>query len=64
VLIADSLAPQFVSLFDGASAYNITGRTQHKSPPEIRAWAHTTYPKIIAAAGPGENLNRDGDLRL
>ena len=54
VLIADSLDPQFVSLFDGASTYNITGQTQHKSPPEIRAWAHAAYPKMVAAAGPGK----------
>jgi glycoprotein endo-alpha-1,2-mannosidase len=54
VLIADSLDPRFVSLFDGASTYNITGRTQHKSPPEIRAWAHVAFPKMVAAAGPGK----------
>jgi glycoprotein endo-alpha-1,2-mannosidase len=54
VLIADSLDPRFVSLFDGASTYNITGQTQHKSPPEIRAWAHAAYPKMVAAAGPGK----------
>jgi hypothetical protein len=44
VLIADSLDPMFVSLFDGASTYNITGHTRHKSPPVIRAWAHTPIP--------------------
>jgi glycoprotein endo-alpha-1,2-mannosidase len=54
VLIADSLDPRFVSLFDGASNYNVTGQTQHKSPPEIRAWAHAAYPKMAAAAGPGK----------
>jgi hypothetical protein len=54
VLIADSLDPQLVSLFGGASTYNITGQTQHKSPPEIRAWAHTAYPKMVAAAGLGK----------
>ena len=35
VLIANSLDPKFASTFDGASTYNITGQTQHKSPPEI-----------------------------
>jgi len=54
VLIADSLDPQLVSLFGGASTYNITGQTQHKSPPEIRAWGHTAYPKMVAAAGLGK----------
>ena len=54
VLIADSLDPKSVSAFDGASTYNITGQTQHKTPPEIRAWAHAAYPKMVAAAGPGK----------
>jgi len=54
VLIADSLDREFVSTFDGASTYNITGQTQHKSPPEIQAWAHATYPKVVAAAGSGK----------
>ena len=53
VLIADSLDPKFVSAFDGASTYNITGQTQHKSPPEIRTWAHAAYPNMVGAAGPG-----------
>jgi glycoprotein endo-alpha-1,2-mannosidase len=54
LLIADSLEPKFVSIFDGASTYNITGQTQHKSPSEIDAWAHAAYPKMVAAAGPGK----------
>lgn len=54
VLIADSLDPGFDATFDGTSTYNITGQTQHKSPPEIRAWAHAAYPKMVAAAGPGK----------
>jgi glycoprotein endo-alpha-1,2-mannosidase len=54
VLIADSLDRKFVSVFDGASTYNITGQTQHKSPPEIRAWAHAAYPQMVAAAAPGK----------
>ncbi len=54
VLIADSLDRKFVSVFDGASTYNITGQTQHKSPPEIRAWAHAAYPQMFAAAAPGK----------
>ncbi|MBV8938023.1 MAG: glycoside hydrolase family 99-like domain-containing protein, partial [Alphaproteobacteria bacterium] len=32
----------------------ITGQTQHKSPPEIRDWAHAAYPKMVAAAAPGK----------
>jgi hypothetical protein len=59
-LIADSLDPRFVSVFDGANTYSIAGQTQHKSPPEIRAWAHAAYPNMVAA-GPGKNLGRDGD---
>ncbi len=39
LLVANSLDPQFVSVFDGASVYNITGQTQHKSPQQIQAWA-------------------------
>ena len=51
VLVADSLDSKFVSLFDGANTYNITGQTQHRSPPEMRVWAHAAYPKMVAAAG-------------
>jgi hypothetical protein len=54
VLVADSLDSKFASTFDGASTYNITGQTQHKSPAEIRAWARAAYPKMVAAAGPGK----------
>ena len=54
VLIADSLDRGFVSTFDGASTYNITGQTQRKSPPEIRVWAHAAYPKMVAAAVSGK----------
>jgi hypothetical protein len=53
-LIADSMDRSFVSAFDGASTHNITGQTQHKSPAEIRDWAHAAYPKMVAAAGPGK----------
>ena len=54
VLIADSLDPRFVAVFDGASTYNVAGQTRHKSPAEIRVWAHAAYPKMVAAAGPGK----------
>jgi hypothetical protein len=54
VLIADSQDPAFVSTFDGASTYNITGQTQYKPPQGIRAWAHAAYPNMVAAAGPGK----------
>jgi glycoprotein endo-alpha-1,2-mannosidase len=53
-LVADSLDPKYVSIFDGASTYNITGQTQHKTPSQTREWAHLTYPKAVAAAGPGK----------
>jgi glycoprotein endo-alpha-1,2-mannosidase len=53
-LVADGFDPKYVSVFDGASTYNITGQTQHKSPPQIREWAHAAYPKMVAAAGPGK----------
>ena len=49
-LIADTLDPAYLAAFDGASVYNITGQTQHKTPPEIRAVAHTGFPKLLAAA--------------
>jgi glycoprotein endo-alpha-1,2-mannosidase len=51
-LIADSMDSRFVSAFEGASTYNITGQTHHKSPAEIRAWAHAAYLKMVGAAGP------------
>jgi hypothetical protein len=54
VLVADTLDRARLGAFDGASVYNITGQTQHKSPPEIRALAHAAYPKAVAAAGPGK----------
>ncbi len=54
VFIADSEAPEFASVFDGTSTYNITGQTQHKTPAQIRAWAHAAYPHMVAAAGPGK----------
>ncbi len=50
VLIADSFKPEYVAEFDGASTYNITGQTQRKTPAEVAAWAHTAYPKMVAAA--------------
>jgi glycoprotein endo-alpha-1,2-mannosidase len=54
LLIADSLDHSFASVFDGASTYNITGQTRLKSPPQVRAWAHAAYPRMVAAAGPGK----------
>jgi hypothetical protein len=54
VLIADTLDRSWVPVFDGLSTYNITSQTKYKSPPEIRAWAHTAYPRMVAAAGPGK----------
>jgi glycoprotein endo-alpha-1,2-mannosidase len=53
-LIADSLDPAVVALFDGASTYNVTGQTQHKTPAQVRAWAHEAYPHMVAAAAPGK----------
>ena len=53
-LVADSLDPKELAAFDGASTYIITGQSQHKSPPQIRDWAHGAYPKMVAAAGPGK----------
>lgn len=53
VLITDSFAPDYVAYvaeFDGASIYNITGQTQHKTPTEVAAWAHVAYPKMVASA--------------
>jgi len=54
VLIADSLDRKLVSVFDGASTYNITVQTQYKSPAQIGAWAHAAFPKRVSAAGPGK----------
>jgi glycoprotein endo-alpha-1,2-mannosidase len=53
LLVADSVDRAFVSVFDGASTYNITGLTQRKSPQQIQAWAHDAYPQMVAAAGEG-----------
>jgi len=49
VLIADSPDPGYITTFDGASTYNITGRTKFKSPSEIAAWAQAAYPKMVTA---------------
>lgn len=49
-LIANSFAPDYVAVFDGASTYNITGQTHHKEPAEIGAWAHAAYPQMVRAA--------------
>jgi glycoprotein endo-alpha-1,2-mannosidase len=54
VLVADSLDAKYLAVFDGASTYNITSQTQHKTPSQIREWAHAAYPKMVAAAGPGK----------
>ena len=53
-LVPDTLDPKYVAVFDGASTYNITGQTQHKTPPQIREWAHAAHPKMVAAAVPGK----------
>jgi glycoprotein endo-alpha-1,2-mannosidase len=53
-VVADSLDHNFVAAFDGASTYNITGQTQHKTPPQLHDWARVAYPKMVAAAGPGK----------
>jgi glycoprotein endo-alpha-1,2-mannosidase len=49
-LFCDSFKPAYVAQFDGASTYNITGQTQHKTPAEAAAWAHVTYPEMVAGA--------------
>jgi len=54
LVVADSLDREFASVFDGASTYNITGQTQHKTPPEIPAWGRIADPTMVAAAGPGK----------
>jgi glycoprotein endo-alpha-1,2-mannosidase len=48
--IPDSEAPEFVSVFDGSSNYNITSQTQQKSPRNIQAWADKNFVKMAAAA--------------
>jgi glycoprotein endo-alpha-1,2-mannosidase len=50
VLICDSFKPEYVAQFDGASTYNITDQTQHKTPAEAAAWAHVAYPEMVAGA--------------
>jgi glycoprotein endo-alpha-1,2-mannosidase len=54
VFIADSLAREPLSVFDGSSTYNITGDTKRLSPPQLQAWGHTAYPRMAAVAGPGK----------
>jgi glycoprotein endo-alpha-1,2-mannosidase len=54
LFIADSLAPAYVAVFDGASTYNITDQTRHLSPAQAGAWARAAYPRMTAAAGPGK----------
>jgi glycoprotein endo-alpha-1,2-mannosidase len=53
-LVADSLDAKYIAAFGGASTYNITGQTQHKTPPQLHDWARAAYPKMVAAAGLGK----------
>ncbi|HEX3536584.1 MAG TPA: glycoside hydrolase family 99-like domain-containing protein [Stellaceae bacterium] len=53
-LVSDSLDRALLAPFDGGSTYNITGRTQHKSPEQVHDWARTAYPKMVAAPGAGK----------
>ena len=50
MLIADLLDGEFVSPFDGASTYKITGQTRHKTAADPRL----NDPKMAAAAAPGK----------
>jgi glycoprotein endo-alpha-1,2-mannosidase len=54
LFIADSLASDYVSVFDGASTYNITGQIRYMSPARTGTWARAAYPRMVAAAGPGK----------
>jgi glycoprotein endo-alpha-1,2-mannosidase len=53
-LVADTSDPKYVAVFDGASSYNITSQTQHKTSLQIQDWARAAYPKMVAAAGAGK----------
>jgi glycoprotein endo-alpha-1,2-mannosidase len=52
VFIGDQISKNAARIFDGIHTYNPTGSTAHKSAEQIRAWAHTTYPKWVETAGP------------
>jgi glycoprotein endo-alpha-1,2-mannosidase len=54
VLVGDTFETKYAATFDAKSAYNITGQTHHKTPTQIREWAHLAYPHIVAEAGPGK----------
>jgi glycoprotein endo-alpha-1,2-mannosidase len=56
-LVADSPGPDYRPLFEAFNHYNITGETQHKTPPQIRDWARRTYRQRVAAAGRGRISN-------
>ncbi len=53
IVVADTLEPAYISVFDGAALYNVTGNTWHKPPGEVSYWAHGAYPKVAAVAGAG-----------
>ncbi|MGB7600913.1 MAG: glycoside hydrolase family 99-like domain-containing protein [Candidatus Sulfotelmatobacter sp.] len=54
MLIADEFKPEYASVFDGASNYNVTTSTYNKGPTQLRIWAHNTYPLMVESAGPGK----------
>ena len=51
VFIGDQISAAAAQVFDGIHTYNPTGRTAHKSPGEIRAWAAQAYPESVRTAG-------------
>ena len=54
LLIPTTLDLTVGAALDGLSRYSIAGEIQHKTPTEIRDWAHAAYPKMVAAAGTGK----------
>lgn len=51
VFIGDQITQKAARVFDGIHTYNPTSHTAGKTPEQIRAWAHDTYPEWVKTAG-------------
>jgi hypothetical protein len=49
--VGDEISKASAKVFDGIHSYNPTSQTANMTIDQIRAWAHVTYPKWVAAAG-------------
>src|ERR1043166_6148993 len=57
VFIGDQISANAARVFDGIHTYNPTGQTAGKSAEQVRAWAHTNYPKWVTTDRKSTRLN-------